>query len=514
MKPPIILKKQIGTLRRKKTFNFAGRLTKKYKEARIFLVGGIVRDWLLKRDCQDFDLVISGVPAKKLRDFLKKEGRVNLVGARFGVFKFIPKNSRLTIDIALPRTEHAFGTGGYRDVETQSDWRLPIEKDLARRDFTINALALELKIKNKNLTIENLIDPFGGLKDLKRKLIRAVGQPKERLQEDYSRLLRALRFAAQLNFMIEKKTWNVLRKKMPQINKMAGETRLAPYEVIAKEFIKSLINNPVKTMDLWDASGAFKELMPEILKMKNCPQPLEFHGEGDVWAHTKLALAALSKPGFKKFVKILPPNFAPAPLVSPELVLAILLHDIGKPSTIKTPEKDGTERIRTDEHDTMGAQLAQQMGERLRLNSVPDYPCHLNKIAWLIEKHLLTVHGDPMKFTNRTIEKYFFNPLLPGGDLLKLIYCDQMASYVNGQPQLGSLPRLVKRIKNLLKSLKQKKTLPPPLLDGRQIMLLLKIKPGPMVGKIIEKLREGQLDGKIKNKKQAGIFILKLPRQI
>ncbi len=105
---------------------FVNRLLKKFPSAKIYLVGGIVRDWLLKRDSQDYDFVVSGVPTKKLESFLKTQGTVNLVGRRFGVFKFIPKGTKLTIDVALPRTEHAWGTGGYRDVETQSDWRLPI----------------------------------------------------------------------------------------------------------------------------------------------------------------------------------------------------------------------------------------------------------------------------------------------------------------------------------------------------------------------------------------------------
>lgn len=483
------LKKEVG-------LEFTNRLLIKFPLAKIYLVGGIVRDWLIKRDSQDYDFVVAGVPTKKLEAFLKTQGTVNLVGRRFGVFKFAPKKSTLTLDIALPRTEHAWGTGGYRDVETQSDWRLPIEEDLSRRDFTINAMALNMQTKN-------LIDPFGGQSDLKNKLIKTVGKPEERFKEDYSRMLRALRLAVQLNFKIEKKTWAALVKMMKKIS-----DGIVPAEVIAKEFIKSLMADPSKTLDIWNDAGAFKFLMPELLKMRNCPQPKEFHAEGDVWTHTRIALKNLTTPDYKKFLKTLPKHIQDEPALSPELILAVLFHDIGKPYVIKTPEKDGVDRIRTDGHDTAGAQLAKKINERLRFNSVPNHPCDLDKISWMIERHLLTVHGKPEKFTNRTIEKYFFNPKNPGGDLLKLIYADQMASLAaGGKPSLGSLPRLIKRIKQLPKKLRQKDTLPPLLINGNEIMKILKIKPGPAVGVIIEKLREAQLAGRIKTKNEAKKYL-------
>ncbi len=517
MKIPTVLQKSFTEAQiKEKGLVFISELFQKNPQAELFLVGGIIRDWLLKKPSKDWDFVIRGLSAKKLASFLKTQGTVNLVGEHFGVFKFTPKNSSATFDIALPRTEHALGTGGYRDVETQSDPNLPITEDLSRRDFTINALALRLEplsLKNKKITATELIDIFGGLTDLKNKTIRTVGKSQDRFQEDYSRLLRCLRFSSQLNFQIEEKTWQALCNKMKNINAtttIAGEIkRLVPYEIVARELIKSLMKNPAKTLDLFEESGAFKFLIPELLKMKNCPQPPEFHAEGDVWNHTKLALAAIQSSGFKKFLKTLPLHLQTSPAVAPELVLGVLFHDLGKPYTIKTPEKDGTDRIRTDEHDSVGADLIKKIGSRLKFSAVEEYPCDVDKIAWLIQRHLITVHGDPLKFTNRTIEKYFFNPLFPGADLLKLIYCDQMASFVGGVPQLGSLPLLVKRIKLLLKNLKQKKTLPPPLLNGNEIMAKLKLPPGPQIGEIIERLREEQLSGKIKTKKQAEKFLKK-----
>lgn len=512
---PIKLKKTLATaLKHEKGLNFIVALYKKFPEAEVYLVGGIVRDWLLNRASHDFDFVVRGIPVTKLAAFLKTQGKVNLVGERFGVFKFVPKNSKATFDIALPRIEHALGTGGYRDVETQSDYKLPITEDLARRDFTINAVALKLSIKNKKIIIADLVDPFNGQKDIRKKIIKTVGEAEIRFQEDYSRLLRALRFAVQLNFNIEETTWWMLMQKMSQINAQVNINkevkRLVPYEVIAKEFIKSLMSNPLKAFDTWDKANVFEYIAPELLKMKNCPQPPEFHQEGDVWQHTRIALDNLSSKGFKKFVKTLPGLLQEGPLLTPDLVIGVMFHDLGKPYTIKTPEKDGTDRIRTDEHDSAGAKLVKEIGERLRLTSVADYPCDLDRIAWMIQRHLLLVHGEPMKFTNHTVEKNFFTPKNPGAELLKLIYTDQMASFVGGKPQLGSLPIMVKRIKQLLKSLGQKKILPPPLLNGHEVMKIMKIKSGPDIGEILEKLRGAQLDRKIKTKQEAKKFLNKI----
>lgn len=488
-------------------------LTKKIPSARVYLVGGIIRDWLLKRESYDYDFVVSGVPAKKLEAYLKEHGSVNLVGKRFGVFKFVPKKTktRQALDIALPRTEHAWGTGGYRDVKTQSDWKLPIEKDLARRDFTINALALELVKENGQSITGNLLDHFNGLADLKKRILRTVGEPQERFQEDYSRLLRGLRLACQLGFEIEKNTWQALVKLVRHLNDVDenGE-RVVPYEVIAKELVKALVSAPQAAFDLWDKAGGFAILIPEMLKMKNCPQPPQFHAEGDVWIHTRIALSNLTTPGFQSFVKTLPKHLQNNDRLTPQLVLATMFHDIGKPDTLQTPEKNNTDRIRTPEHDVVGARLAKAIGERLKLSSAPDLPCDVEKMAWLVQRHMLAVQGLPEQFANRTIEKYFFNPLLPGDELLKLIYADQMATYVNGKPQLGSLPFLVKRIKQLVGGAKHRAaSLPPPLLNGDEIMKLLKLASGPRVGEIKEWLREEQLAGRIKNKIAAKKTVLK-----
>jgi poly(A) polymerase len=506
---------------------FIKKLQKQFPKAKIYLVGGMVRDLALGRQSIDYDFVVAGVPKKRLELALAKMGKVDLVGKTFGVYKFKPRNFKQAeaIDIALPRTEHAFGTGGYRDVKVKSDWRLPIEKDLERRDFTINAMALKLQITNYKSQITNkfkiqnskpvLIDPHGGLADLKKQKIRAVGKPEERFKEDYSRMLRAIRLACQLNFDIEPKTWKAIKKSIKNLNKKSvdnldreirpknktpkkNKSWVVPREVIAKELVKAMAENPARALELLDKSGAIKVLMPELLKMKKCPQPKIFHSEGDVWQHTILALQKLSSLKFKK-------EFPNQP-ISNEVIWGILFHDIAKPYT-----KTVTDRIRFNEHDIKGAKMFIKIAERLRLSSTG---LNIEKVATIIKKHLLPTHSKVNAMKETTIEKYFFNEQFPGKDLLMLIYADILATIPpSGKPDFKSYKKLKKRILDLKKKAKIRRKqaeLPPELLDGYEIMKVLKIKPGPKIGKIKEQLREAQLEGEIKTKKEAREFIKEL----
>jgi len=516
-------------------FYWAHELKQVYSDMEIYLVGGAVRDILLGvNDVKDYDFVVRNIPAEKLGHELAQKGKVNLVGRNFGVFKFMPdkKKPELTYDIALPRTEISFATGGYRDFEVKFDHKLAIEKDLSRRDFTINAMAYDI-------FNYKLIDEFDGAKDLKTKTIRTVGNAYERFQEDYSRMLRAIRFSCQLGFEIEPVTWKAICKWIPKINDYAGQglesfginskdktaedceksknynCRIVAYEVIASEFLKSFYHNAVRAFDLFDKSGVFKQLVPEILAMKNCPQPDNWHAEGDVWEHTRLCLRELESKSFKKRFKspiIFKQNQSgdSNQTLGVELIIALLFHDLGKPYTIQTPEKDGTDRIRFNDHDRVGAEMAAKIFKRLKLSSAPEFDFDPDRASWLILRHHLfdTIKIKEMK--NTTIEKYFFGEKYSGEDLLKIGFIDMSATiHQGGDINLENFDGMVERI-NQLKKLGKHKKLPQPLLNGDQIMKLLKIKPGPKIGKILHKLREQQLNGKIKTVAQAKIEINKL----
>jgi len=423
------------------------------------------------------------------------------VGKTFGVLKFLPKGvtNFEPIDIALPRTEHAFFTGGYRDFDVKFKPDLPIEEDLKRRDFTINALAYDIKKKK-------LIDLFDGLKDIKNKTIKTVGSPSERFQEDYSRMLRALRFACQLDFAIEPKTWQAIKKLIFSINKDIGivdepspeqtgkKHFVVPREIIAKEMVKAFVADPVQAFELFDKSGATEQLMPELLKMKECPQPENFHSEGDVWVHTQLCLKNLSSKKFqKKFGNKKP---------SAELIFGLLFHDLGKPYTI-----EHADRLRFNNHDAVSAKKAEEIMERLRLSNGGVNTEH---IAWLARKHMIATHTKKSPMKKTTLEKYFFNNQVPGQDLLKIMYADIQATIPqNGQPDFTDFESLEKQIDELKKISKQKRILPKEIVNGHEIIKKFRLKPGPKIGQLKQLLREEQLKGQIKTKKQAFDFLKK-----
>ncbi len=500
------------TLLAHEDFSWIRVMQQQLPHAQIYLVGGIVRDILIGRSSCDTDFVVCNVDAETLKEFLTTQGIVNLVGKHFGVFKFTPHLSSgiyPAFDIALPRTDHALKTGGYRDVDVQSDPSLAIEDDLARRDFTINALAW-------NINSEKLIDEWNGLRDIENKCITTVGNPHERFQEDYSRMLRALRFSCQLDFTIEPETFQSIQTLIPHLNDIDTKNeRIVPYESIAKELIKSLVAHPVRTLDLWDSANAWSFVMPELLLMKGCPQHHEFHAEGDVFIHTRLALLKLTSPDCLTFINTHFPEYCKrlANPYSPENIIAVLLHDIAKPETLETPETHGVDRIRTHEHDSIGAIKAREICERLKLSSPQHIGVDVDMVEWLIKYHLIAGHGNIPNMKATTIEKYFFKDPLKGCNLLMMLYADGSAT-INplGIPATDVLFTMIEKINSLLAIFKKKAAvlkLPKPLLDGNEIMELLDLKPSKQIGELLHSAREAQLQGIITTKEDARDYLQK-----
>jgi tRNA nucleotidyltransferase/poly(A) polymerase len=470
-----------------------------------YLVGGAVRDLALQHPIKDLDFVVRGLPIDRVRAALEQHGRVDLVGKHFGVLKFLPRTIDLTeaIDIALPRTEHSLlQTGGYKDFDIQSDPALPIEEDLRRRDFSVNAMAW-------SVTANRLVDPYHGRHDLAAHRLRAVGQAAERFAEDYSRLLRGLRFACQLGFEIEPETWLALCRAIGHLNDRGGgdDDFIVPRETIGKELVRMFTCSPARAFDLLDDCGATALLMPELLLMKNCPQPPNYHSEGDVWVHTRLALSHLESDRFREEF----PDELPNTLISAELVFSVLLHDVAKPVTLRTPERDGTDRIRFDGHDRVGATIARAIAVRLKLSSFPaDSPLHVDadRLAWLVAHHLLTMSGPIDQMKNSTIERYFFSDDRPGRALQQLIWTDSSATiHESGRADMTSYSHLKARIAQLEALTAERRRLPPPLLDGHAIMRLLSLAPGPNVGRLLTIVREAQLAGTVTTAEEAEEYL-------
>ncbi|MEK7619277.1 MAG: HD domain-containing protein [Patescibacteria group bacterium] len=489
-----VLKRAGEALLQRKEFFFCGTILEAFSGSELYLVGGTVRDLLLKRPMKDYDLVVRGVSLSKLQTLLKDLGTVNLVGKKFGVLKFTPRESNMIIDIALPRTEFSLtNTGQYRDFAIQSDYRMSIENDLARRDFTINALAYDLRAGK-------LLDPWGGMNDLSSRTIRAVGDPHTRFQEDYTRVLRAVRFSCQLGFVIAPHTLRAVKEYVGRLNDEIKGERVVPYELVSREMIKALVSDTVVAFDYFDTLGIFECFMPELTIMKRCPQPKQWHSEGDVWTHTRLALQSLSSKAFVKEFDSTPPSAL--------LILAVLLHDIGKPLTIKTPKKDHVSRIRFDGHDRVGAVSARSICERLRTSSVEGYGVDPEHIHWLVKNHLLILNADLSTLKNTTIERYFFRDAILGSALLQLSYADGAGSITQrGVKGLDRYRTFKKRLVLFKKTAGMKRALPKSILDGDEIMKITKLNPGPDIGRLLTVLREEQLAGRIKTKGKAKKFI-------
>ena len=440
-------------------------LYKKYPSSKVYLVGGAVRDKLMKRVACDWDVVVTGVPKDQLEKILAGLGALRLVGKSFGVYKWND------VDIAIPRRETGWGTGARRDVTVQSDHTLSIEKDLERRDFTINAIAYDMRNKL-------YIDPHDGRRDIQNKIIRTVGDPHERFTEDNSRLLRALRIAIELNFEIEPKTRKI-------ISQMIAKAKNVTKEIAAAEIVKAISASPEAALKLFNSTRLIPVLFPELALMQKCKQPKKWHSEGTVWTHTLLALRELEKNRKHPY--------------DPTLILALILHDSGK---VQTRKRRGN-KITFYNHAIVGARIARRMIKRLKLESAG---VEREQASWLIKHHMIAFSGDPKKLRNTTIERYFLSDRYPSEHLMTMIECDSRASVPLSpdRDNLHGLSIIKKRIAEI------KKKPPKALLNGEEIMTILNIKPGVEVGKVIARLREAQLSGRVNTKLEARKFLQKL----
>ena len=444
-------------------FNFASDIIKQFPTANIYLVGGAVRDIILEKQTKDFDFVIGKVEAKDLEKFLATEGKINLVGKSFGVFKFVPttieqSNNRTIepIDIALPRTEHAGMSGGYKDFEIQSDKDLPIEEDLGRRDFTINALAYDLKN-------QKIIDEFDGLKDLNDKIIKAIGDPLQRFQEDYTRMMRAIRFSCQLNFEIEQKTLKIIKQKADEISKISKER-------IYEEFIKIIMSERAEEgIRMMQEIGLLKILIPELEKGVGMAQN-KAHIY-DIFEHSVRALGVGAQKNYKLEVR-----------------LAALFHDIGKPITKEGEGADST----FYNHDQAGAKITKSILKRL------NFPIDItNYVVHLVRYHMFYYAIDTVSDAGvrRLLNRLGHENI---DDFIEVRICDRLGM---GRPKAKpwKLIQLERRFKEV-----QLEPITPKMLkmNGTELMELLQIKPGPKVGLILNALLGEVLDDPKKNDKE------------
>lgn len=421
----------------------------------IYIVGGAVRDVLMDRTTNDWDFTTNATPEEILKVIPG-----GLYNNQFGtVFTDNPDDKNRPHEITTFRTEE-----GYEDYRhpTKIVWGKTLEEDLARRDFTIDAIAFD-----KNLKV---IDPFKGQEDIKNKLIRAVGDPNERFSEDALRMMRAVRIGAELGFTIEEKTFEAIKKNAPLINKIAKER-------VKDELFKLLSSpNPYEGIVLFRSSGLMAEILPEMEKCFGVEQKSPGrHHIYDVGTHLLMSL---------KFCKS----------DDPVARFATLIHDIGKPQTYKKLE---TGTITFYNHEMVSTKIAENIAERLRFSRK-----ETEKFLTLVRWHQFTV-GEMQ--TDNAVRRFIRNVGVENiDDMLALRVADRLGS--GARETSWRLEDFKKRIVEVQKQPFSVRDLK---IDGRDVMKELNLKPGPKVGQILEKLFEEVVEKKTENEKGALLKKLK-----
>lgn len=413
---------------------------------RIYEVGGAVRDRLLGRDdaVKDRDYLVTGIPYDDLTRLLKKFGRVDLVGKSFGVIKFTQFRDEAphTFDIALPRKEHSTGVG-HQDFAVNFDSGISVEDDLVRRDFTINAMAWALDSSD-------LVDPLGGKLDLENKILRMTSP--ESFVEDPLRMLRAIQFAARFEFAIEPETFKAIRENAQLISTVSAER-------IAEELTKLLVlaKQPSNGFRLMHDCHLLGHVLPELEDCYGVDQPGGFH-QYDVFEHTIRAIDNC-KPELR-------------------IRLAALFHDIRKPQARRLVDKGAT----FYGHEMAGAKTAKYVMHRLR------FPNDLGtEVGKLVEMHMFTTDVTD-KGMRRLIRRVGIDLIF---DLLDLRRADVAAM---------GMGRTTEDVDVFEKQIRDEIEKKPPFglkdlaLSGSDLMEMLDIPPGPVVGKILDHLLERVLD--------------------
>jgi poly(A) polymerase/tRNA nucleotidyltransferase (CCA-adding enzyme) len=424
-----------------------------------YLVGGCVRDLFLEKSPKDWDIATDAKPEDVQKIFIDSVYENNF--GTVGIKTRSDEPSLKIVEVTTFRIE-----GGYSDSRHPDSVKFAktVEEDLARRDFTVNALAIKLPANNSQLTADNqkefLIDPYGGQEDLKNKLIRAVGKSEDRFNEDALRMLRAVRFACQLEFSIEKNTEKAIRENAHLLKKISKER-------IRDEFSKIIMTAQaewgVRTLQ---NLGLMQFIIPELIEGVGVAQ--NKHHIYTVWEHNVLALGYSVSKGY-----------------SFEVRLASLLHDVGKPRTKQGEGSNST----FYQHEYVGAKMTRKILEDLKFpKNIVDYVTHL------VKSHLF--YYNVGEVTEAGVRRFLVR-VGPENidDLLKVREADRIGS---GVPK--AFPYKLRHLLFMIDKVKRDPISPKMLkIDGRQIMKLLAIEPSPKVGHILNALLEEVIEDPKRN---------------
>ncbi len=406
-----------------------------------YWAGGCVRDLVRGLPPKDVDIATDARPEEVQKIFR----RTYAVGAHFGVIVVLENDFQF--EVATFRSDGAYLDGRHPVAVNFSS----PEEDARRRDFTINGMFYDPPN-------DEVIDFVGGREDLAARLVRAIGEPAQRFAEDRLRLLRAIRFATVLEFGIESKTWAAILESAESINQISAER-------IRDELVRIFLSpQRVRGWDLLDASGLMKAVLPELDALKGCEQPPQFHPEGDVFQHTRLMLSLL-------------PNDVSLPLV-----LSVLFHDIGKPSTATVDE---TGRIRFSGHDKVGAAMTEALMHRLRFSRA-----ETEATVEMVEQHMVFKDAPNMRISR--LKRFMARPHFR--DELELHRVDCLGSH----GMLDNYDYLVRKQEEFA----NEPIIPPPLVRGDDL-IAIGLKPGPIFGQILEAVETRQLEGNLRNREEA-----------
>jgi poly(A) polymerase len=412
-----------------------------------FLVGGCVRDLLLKREPADYDVSTDAIPERIEELF---PGSLT-VGAKFGVV-IVPRDDA-QVEVATFRSDIGYSDGRHPDRVVFS--KTP-QEDVKRRDFTINGLLMDPATGEVH-------DFVGGRNDLNAGIIRTIGEPFLRFTEDKLRLARAVRFAARFNYTIEPLTFTAIQNLAPQITQVSSER-------LRDELTKILTEGAARRgFEMLDETGLLAIVLPEVSRMKGIPQPPEFHPEGDVWIHTRMLLEKL-----------------PAGC-SPTLAWGALLHDIGKPPTYRSATQTG-DRIRFDGHDEIGAKMAEEICRRLHFSNDDTA-----QIVSLVASHMK--FKDAPKMRPSTLKRFVRLPAFDEHLELHRIDC------LSCHGILGNW----EYVRRFLDETPPEQVRPARLLTGEDLQEM-GYPPSPSFKVVLTLLEDAQLDGRVKTKEDAMRF--------
>lgn len=420
----------------------------------VYLVGGCVRNLLMGLPITDWDLTTSATP-EEIQKVFPDSFYDNDFGT-VGVKLQDSTKDKGYIEITTYRTEK--GHSDFRHPE-EVNWGTTLQEDVVRRDFTVNALAIAI-VDGK----VEIIDYVNGQEDLKNLLIRAVGDPDQRFKEDALRLMRAVRFCSQLNFGIEEKTFDSIKKDSHLISHVSNER-------VRDELLKILASaKPFNGIQLLDEIGILDIIFPELLKGKGVSQSRPGrHHTTDVFTHNVLSLKE-------------------TPSTDPLVRLAALLHDVGKPY-VEAVDEQGF--VIFYNHEVVGAKISKDIAERLRLSNKQK-----EKLYTLIRWHMFTVDEH---ITDSAVRRFIRRV---GVENVKDMIDLRIGDRLGGGTQTAESWRLRKFKERLEEQLHPPFSINDMAIDGNDIMEILKLKPGKRIGEILKVLFEEVDEDLSKNNKE------------